>query len=64
MFEIWLRRCGDTRYLPGVWCFELDDANAFAEMLRARGFNARVIFNVTCTMDAWKPPSSMKKYCF
>lgn len=63
MFEIWLRPCGDKRYLPYVWCFEPDDANAFAAMLRRRGFNARVIYNPTCAMDGWKPPREMAKYC-
>lgn len=63
MFEIWLRRCGETRYLPHIWCFELEEANVFASILRARGFNARVIYNSTCSMDGWKPPRDMAKYC-
>lgn len=55
MFEIWMLRVGQRRYLPSCWFFEREDAGFFAGSLRKRGLRAKVLYNVSCSMPDWKP---------
>lgn len=62
MFEVWIKRKGEQRYLPWVWCFEKADAEMFVRWMHEQGHYARFYFNCTCAMDDWKPPNDMRPY--
>lgn len=60
LFEVWIKRRGEQRYLPECWFFEETTAKTFANALRMRGMHVRVLYNVTCRMPDWKPPRQMR----